>query len=106
MNRASVRQPAGWTLTSEEDRPPMTGRLPRMPTISTRMTGLRGSPIDSGAVAPDGSPVAFHLQLPAGRDPDVVHAAIEPGCEVLELGCGTGRMTHRLIELGHPVLAI
>src|SRR5207248_9119782 len=70
------------------------------------MTGLRSSPAHSGAVAPDGSPVAFYLQLPPGRDPDVVHGAIEPGCEVLELGCGAGRMTHRLIELGHPVVAV
>ena len=68
--------------------------------------GLRASPSASGAVAPDGSPVAFYLQLPPGRDPEIVDAAIEPGYEVLELGCGTGRMTHRLLELGHAVVAV
>jgi SAM-dependent methyltransferase len=39
-------------------------------------------------------------------EPEVVHAAIPPGASILELGAGAGRMTHRLVELGHPVVAV
>jgi 2-polyprenyl-3-methyl-5-hydroxy-6-metoxy-1,4-benzoquinol methylase len=36
----------------------------------------------------------------------LVHAAIPAGATVLELGCGTGRVTHPLLKLGHPVVAV
>ena len=39
-------------------------------------------------------------------EPEIVHAAIPPGSSVLELGCGTGRITHPLVALGHPVVAV
>jgi SAM-dependent methyltransferase len=39
-------------------------------------------------------------------EPEVVHAAIPAGASILELGAGAGRVTHRLIELGHPVVAV
>lgn len=32
--------------------------------------------------------------------------AIPTGAEILELGCGAGRITHRLVELGHPVVGV
>ncbi|HVV13973.1 class I SAM-dependent methyltransferase [Amycolatopsis sp.] len=35
-----------------------------------------------------------------------MHAEIAPGAEVLDLGYGSGRIAHRLIELGHPVTAV
>jgi 16S rRNA A1518/A1519 N6-dimethyltransferase RsmA/KsgA/DIM1 with predicted DNA glycosylase/AP lyase activity len=35
----------------------------------------------------------------------IVHDATGPGTSVLELGCGTGRITHPLVALGHPVVA-
>jgi SAM-dependent methyltransferase len=35
-----------------------------------------------------------------------VHAAISPGDEILELGCGAGRLTHRLVELGHAIVGV
>lgn len=35
---------------------------------------------------------------------DIVHA--REGVSVLELGCGTGRLTARLLAAGHPVLAL
>ncbi len=37
---------------------------------------------------------------------DVVHGAVANGASILELGCGTGRMTRGLLELGHPVTAV
>jgi SAM-dependent methyltransferase len=60
----------------------------------------------SGHYAPDGSPVELYARLAAGDEPGIVHAAIPAGAEVLDLGCGAGRVTHALIELGHPVVAV
>ena len=59
----------------------------------------------SGA-APDGSPVELYARLSSMGEPEVVHEVIPPGAEILELGAGAGRMTHRLLELGHPVTAV
>jgi SAM-dependent methyltransferase len=39
-------------------------------------------------------------------EPEVVHAAIPAGASILELGAGAGRVTRRLVELGHPVVAV
>ncbi len=36
----------------------------------------------------------------------IVHEAAGPGASILELGCGTGRMTRPLTSLGHPVVAV
>jgi len=59
-----------------------------------------------GAIAEDGSAVEVYARLPAFGEPGIVHAAIPPGAEVLELGCGAGRVTHPLLRLGHPVVAV
>lgn len=56
--------------------------------------------------ARDGSPVELYARMPTFGEPELVHAAIPPGTEVLELGSGAGRMTHRLLALGHPVTAV
>jgi SAM-dependent methyltransferase len=63
-------------------------------------------PADPGPTAPDGSPVDFYRVLPEAGEAGIVHDALPPGCEILELGSGAGRLTHRLIELGHPVVAV
>ena len=39
-------------------------------------------------------------------EPAIVHDAAGPGVSVLDLGCGTGRITHPLVALGHPVVAV
>ncbi|MFC4999884.1 class I SAM-dependent methyltransferase [Dactylosporangium cerinum] len=59
-----------------------------------------------GAVTRDGCPVELYTLLPTTGEPDIVHAAIPPGAEILDLGCGAGRLTHALIDLGHPVTAV
>jgi SAM-dependent methyltransferase len=50
--------------------------------------------------------VEFYRRLPDHGAADLIHQALPPGCAVLELGCGAGRTTHRLIALGHPVTAV
>jgi SAM-dependent methyltransferase len=39
-------------------------------------------------------------------EPEVVHGAVPAGASILELGAGAGRMTARLVELGHAVVAV
>ena len=58
------------------------------------------------AVTRDGSPVDMYLRMPTFGEPEIVHEAIPLGAAILELGSGAGRMTHRLLELGHPVTAV
>jgi SAM-dependent methyltransferase len=57
-------------------------------------------------VTPDGSPVEVYRRLPPLGEPEVIAAAVPPGSELLELGCGAGRLTHPLIELGYRVTAV
>ena len=59
-----------------------------------------------GVIAPDGCAVDFYALLPAFGEPDIVHEAVGAGTSILELGCGAGRVTHPLIALGHPVVAV
>jgi SAM-dependent methyltransferase len=62
--------------------------------------------MNDGDAAADGSPVELYARMPTFGEPEMVHEAIPPGTPILELGAGAGRMTHRLIELGHPVTAV
>ncbi|HJU02462.1 MAG TPA: class I SAM-dependent methyltransferase [Actinomycetes bacterium] len=39
-------------------------------------------------------------------EPEVIHAAVPAGAGILELGAGAGRVTHPLVALGHPVVAV
>jgi SAM-dependent methyltransferase len=58
------------------------------------------------SVAPDGSPVAVYLTLPGANEAALIHAAIPPSAEILELGCGVGRVTRHLVAMGHPVTGV
>jgi SAM-dependent methyltransferase len=69
-------------------------------------TARPADPAHDPQTAPDGSPVALYALLPADGEPELIHAAVPPGCAVLELGCGAGRITHPLLALGHPVVAV
>ncbi|MEV5412553.1 class I SAM-dependent methyltransferase [Thermopolyspora sp. NPDC052614] len=57
-------------------------------------------------IAPDGSAVEHYALLRPEGEPERVHGAIPEGATILELGAGVGRVTHRLLELGHPVVAV
>lgn len=59
-----------------------------------------------GVITPDGCAVELYRVLPAMGEPEVVHGAIPAGAGILELGAGAGRVTHRLVALGHPVVAV
>jgi SAM-dependent methyltransferase len=57
-------------------------------------------------MAPDGSPVEVFDHLPAEPAAGYVLRAIQPGADVLELGCGAGRLTRVLLAAGHHVVAV
>ncbi len=59
-----------------------------------------------GTITADGCPVEVYLHFPAQGEAELVHGAGAPGAAVLDLGCGTGRIAHPLIALGHPVTAV
>jgi SAM-dependent methyltransferase len=59
-----------------------------------------------GVITPDGCAVDFYARITARGEPEIVHDAAGPGASVLELGCGAGRITHPLVALGHPVVAV
>jgi SAM-dependent methyltransferase len=61
---------------------------------------------DDLSVAPDGSPVLLYLSMPGDEEAALVHAAIGPQDDILELGCGPGRVTRPLVALGHPVTGV
>jgi SAM-dependent methyltransferase len=67
---------------------------------------VAGAPIGGRDVAPDGSPVEVYRRLPPNGEAEIVHAAAAPDSAILELGAGAGRVTRRLVELGHPVVAV
>ena len=71
-----------------------------------RGSAPRPSGSGPGSIAPDGSAVELYALLPPMGEPEVVHAAIPAGASILELGAGAGRVTRRLVELGHPVVAV
>jgi 2-polyprenyl-3-methyl-5-hydroxy-6-metoxy-1,4-benzoquinol methylase len=59
-----------------------------------------------GEIAPDGSPVDLYVQVQPHGEDELVNAAIAPGSSILELGCGTGRITRPLVAFGHQVVAV
>jgi SAM-dependent methyltransferase len=58
------------------------------------------------SIAPDGSPVDFYLQLEERGEGELVAAAVPAPASLLELGCGTGRVTRQLLRLGYDVVAV
>lgn len=60
----------------------------------------------SSTTAPDGSPVGLYLAVGTEGEPELIHKLIPRRAEVLDLGCGVGRIAHALIALGHPVTAV
>jgi len=59
-----------------------------------------------GPQARDGCSVELYRSLPYLGEIDCVRPLLYPGSSVLELGCGTGRLTRFLLDLGLRVTAV
>jgi SAM-dependent methyltransferase len=59
-----------------------------------------------GTITGDGCAVDLYALLPPRGEAELIHAAVPAAAAVLELGCGTGRITRGLLGLGHPVLGV
>lgn len=59
-----------------------------------------------GVQTPDGCSVSLYQELPYMGELEEVIDIFEPGMSVLELGCGTGRLCSRLLELGCSVTGV
>jgi SAM-dependent methyltransferase len=57
-------------------------------------------------IAPDGSPVELYALLPDRGEGELVAKALSSPATVLELGCGTGRITRQLVARGYTVTAV
>jgi SAM-dependent methyltransferase len=57
-------------------------------------------------VAPDGSPVEVYERLPELGEAGYVAQVVAPPASLLELGCGTGRVTAQLAAAGYAVTAV
>ncbi|HEY7624991.1 MAG TPA: class I SAM-dependent methyltransferase [Candidatus Limnocylindria bacterium] len=53
-----------------------------------------------------GAPVELYRLHVAGDEPDLIEREIPDDAEILELGCGSGRITHPLIARGRRVVAV
>lgn len=60
----------------------------------------------AGAVTNDGSVVDIYLRLSGNAELEVIGGRLAPYSSVLDLGCGAGRITNLLTELGHRVVAV
>ncbi len=59
-----------------------------------------------GEVTDDGCPVEVYRRIRAYGEADYIRAALAPGSHVLDLGAGTGRITHALVDAGYVVTAV
>ena len=71
---------------------------------TSRRPYMRGT--GPGAITPDGCAVECYAQLRAREEPGLIHGVLTENASILELGAGTGRITHPLVALGHPVVAV
>jgi SAM-dependent methyltransferase len=53
-----------------------------------------------------GAPADRFLLLDAADEPELIDREIPEGAEILELGSGSGRITHALLALGRRVVAV
>lgn len=59
-----------------------------------------------GEFTPDGCAVDLYRRLPIRDEPQIIASAAPPPATLLELGCGTGRVTKGLAEIGYDVTAV
>lgn len=59
-----------------------------------------------GPITADGCAVDLYLLMRPRGEAELIHGAAPEGASILELGCGTGRVTRGLLDLGHPVTGV
>lgn len=59
-----------------------------------------------GAITQDGCAVEVYRKLPYRDELESLAGHLPPHCTVLELGCGAGRLTRRLLDKGYVVTAV
>ena len=59
-----------------------------------------------GVITQDGCAVEVYLKLPYRGELELLAGQLPPQCSVLELGCGTGRLTRHLLDKGYVVTAV
>jgi len=85
--------------------PPSTAIRARLDLVEQRQRpGYAGT--GPGEFTPDGCAVDLYRRLPVRDEPQIIAAAAPPPATLLELGCGTGRVTKGLAEIGYEVTAV
>jgi SAM-dependent methyltransferase len=69
---------------------------------ASRLLGVR----HTGAVRDPGAPIELYRLLEAADEPELIDRELPEDAEILELGAGSGRITHALIALGRRVVAV
>lgn len=59
-----------------------------------------------GPITPDGCAVDLYALMRPRGEAELIHGVAARGASILELGCGTGRITRGLLALGHPVTGV
>jgi SAM-dependent methyltransferase len=98
----SASYPDGWANPAALDCPACAGLRARIAIVGDRIDPK----IETAGVASDGSPPLVYLALPGQDDAALIDGAVTSNAAVLELGCGAGRVTRHLAQLGHDVTAV
>ena len=69
-------------------------------------TGVRYLGVGRGPKTRDGSSVELYLRLPYGGEVELIERWIPKAASVMELGCGVGRVTRKLLAHGYAVTAV